>query len=118
MRARDVPPRADANARVDAQRRYGAIRTLLISFGVAAFGYLLARTQPVATDSASALTLVAVGIAVQLALLAGGFLIRRHAPDKVSSAQAMFVLELLGDGITVLLFALATLRAVMPPSIV
>jgi hypothetical protein len=100
----------------DQLRRFGAIRTALIGYGVVAFGYLFARPDAGPDDGTSGLAFIAVGIGLQLALLAAGVFVRRHAPDGAAAARAMFVLELVADGVTVLLFALATLRAVMPPA--
>jgi hypothetical protein len=95
-------------------RRFGVVRTALIGYGIVAFGYLFARPGPGPDDGTSSLTFVAAGIGLQLALLAAGVVVRRHAPDGATATRVMFVLELVADGITVLLFALATLRAVMP----
>jgi hypothetical protein len=95
----------------DQLRRFGAVRTALIGYGVVAFGYLFARPD----DGTSGIPLIAVGIGLQLALLAAGVVARRYAGTG-AAAQVMFVLELVADGVTVLLFALATLRAVMPPA--
>lgn len=75
--------------------RYGVLRSVLITIGVTAFAFLLLRKQPVGY--------VAAGIALQL-LLTGLHLLVKH---KV----ARMLVEVLGDGITVLLFALAVLGA-------
>lgn len=101
-------------SRDDHLRRFGAVRTALIGYGVVAFGYLFARPGAGPDDGTSGLTFVAVGIGLQLALLAAGVVVRRHVGTGPAAAQVMFVLELVADGVTVLLFALATLRAAMP----
>lgn len=100
-------------SRDDHLRRFGAARTALIGYGVAAFGYLFARSGA-SPDATSGILFIAVGIGLQIALLAAGVFVRRHAPDGAAAARVMVVLELVADGVTVLLFALPTLRAVMP----
>jgi hypothetical protein len=103
-----------SGSRYEQLRRFGAVRTALIGYGVVAFGYLYARAGVGPDDATSGLVFVAAGIGLQFALLAAGVLVRRHAPNGAAAAQLMFVLELVADGVTVLLFALATLRVVIP----
>jgi len=92
---------------LEQQRVYGAVRTALIGYGAAAYAYFFFRAEP-----GSAHGLVLSGIALQLLLVLARALIKRYAPDRASATQGMLVLELAGDGVTVLLFALATLGAI------
>lgn len=102
---------------LEQQRRYGVVRTTLITYGVAAFTYLFTRHDsgaPAALgDSVSAQVLVLCGLGLQVLLLALRMLIKRYAPDRDSAVQGFMVLELIGDGVTVLLFALGTFGAIM-----
>lgn len=98
------------------ERSYGALRTLLISYGVAAFAFLSSRAAdaPTALGTAtSAQDLVVIGLAAQLLLVAARWLLRRRLSDRTAIAQATMALEIVGDGVTVLLFALATLGPII-----
>lgn len=88
-----------------------AIRSILIAYGTAAFGYWLSRDQETGElgGIASPGTLFFVGVAIQVALIAFHALIKRYATDPDVAAQARDLIELMGDAATVLLFALATL---------
>jgi hypothetical protein len=61
----------------------------------------------------SAQVLVLGGLGLQVLLFAVRVLIKRYAPDRSSAVQGFMVLELIGDGVTVLLFALGTFGAIM-----
>jgi len=103
---------------LEQQRLYGVVRTTLITYGVAAFTYLFSQSHsgdsPQAFGGiASAQSVVLGGLGLQLLLLAARALIKRYAPDRDSAVQGFIVLELIGDGVTVLLFALGTLGAIM-----
>ena len=96
---------------LEQQWLYGAIRTILITYGVAAFTFLSQRTTPgIATP---ALRFVILGLAAQLLLFAVRLLIKRFMSDRTSAIQSLIIVELIGDGVTVLLFALGTLGAIM-----
>ena len=100
------------------RRSYGLLRTLLISYGVAASSYLFAQSVPagVLPDNGGLFTprnLVVLGLILQGLMLAASLLIRRQSPDPEIAAQALFILELAGDGVTVLLFATGTFAAIM-----
>ncbi len=103
---------------LEQHRLYGAVRTTLIGYGVAAFSYLFAR--PDFGDEAkafgvggSASSFVLSGLGLQALLIAATLVIKRIVTDKAIAAQALAILELIGDGVTVLLFALATLGAII-----
>ncbi|MEZ5541887.1 MAG: hypothetical protein R3F42_07575 [Pseudomonadota bacterium] len=100
------------------QRTVGAVRTVLITYGVTAFGYLFTRAMPTAAAPAlggliSARGLVLLGLGLQLALLIAGVLLRRRLSDRTTAAQRLGILELAGDGLTVLVFALGTYGAIL-----
>ena len=105
----------------DQQRTYGVIRSALIGYGVAAFTYLFSRSSAFESSnpglaSGSAQTLVLVGLALQVLLIFARLITRRRAADSGTAAQGLMILELVADGITVLLFAMATLRTIMHAS--
>lgn len=96
---------------------YGAVRTVLIGYGVAAFSYLLMRTAPEAsTESAGgntwSLALVLGGMGLQLLRMAGRALGGRLVADRSAANKSLAISELVGDGITVLFFGLATFGAI------
>lgn len=103
---------------LEQQRLVGVVRTTLITYGVAAFTYLFARHVPSSAEGvggmASPQALVLGGLALQLALVVVRLLIKRYSPDQTAVVQGYIILELIGDGVTVLLFALSTLGAIMP----
>lgn len=101
----------------DPARRYGAARTALITYGIAAYTYLLARPGPTGAAKAfgvgaSASTFVLSGIALQILVIVARLLIKRVTRDQEITAQALGILELIADGVTVLLFAMATFGAI------
>jgi len=112
------PIHSDSHRASAEQRRYGVIRTTLITFGVAAFGFLQSREELIPKPEAfgtggSAIAYILVGLAVQVLLLGIHELIKRHALDAERAAPARLLIELIGDGISVLLFALATFGAIL-----
>ena len=103
------------------QRSYGVIRSALIGYGVAALTLLFSRSSGLGSAtggeaSGSAQTLVLGGLALQVLLIAARALIKHKAPESETAAQGLMVLELVADGVTVFLFAWATLGAVMQAS--
>jgi len=110
-RSRRSPP--------DRQRAYGAVRTALVTYGVAAFSYLFSQFTPddmplALGGTISARSLVLLGLVLQLLLLlAARALIKRHAPGHAAAVQGFLILELVGDGLTVLFFALGTFGAIL-----
>ena len=100
-------------------RSYSAVRGLIIGYGVLGLGFLQSRLAPAEAPQAlggfaSSQSLLLAGLAVQLLLMAARALIKRHVTDDTSLAHAMEIVELAGDGITVLLFALGTFGAILP----
>src|SRR5262245_36601907 len=98
-------------------RRYGAVRTALISYGIAAYTYLIARPGPADAAKAfgvgaSAAAFVLSGLGLQIVMIAARLLIKRTMRDQDNAAQALGIVELIADGVTVLLFAMATLGAI------
>jgi hypothetical protein len=103
---------------VEQQRLYGAVRTILISYGLAAFVFL--SSLPGSGDeprlpgiAAPAQGLVVLGLGAQMLLIVVRLLIKRLISDRTSVIQAFIIIELIGDGVTVMLFALGTLGAIM-----
>jgi hypothetical protein len=81
---------------------FGALRSALIGYGVLAFTFFPPTR-----------TLMLWGVGVQIALMIARKLVERQVRDPAVAAQALTVLELLGDGATVALFALATLGGIL-----
>jgi hypothetical protein len=94
----------------------GAIRTALIGYGIAAYTYLVAGPGSGRAEafggSALATSFLLSGIGLQILLILARFALNRFLPDRGLANQAMLVLELIADGITVFLFALATLGGI------
>ena len=86
----------------DGPRRYGVIRSALIGYGVLAFTFFPPTR-----------TLMLWGVGVQIVVIVIRRLIERQVRDPVVANQALTVLELLADGVTVALFAIATLGGIM-----
>jgi hypothetical protein len=96
------------------ERVYGAVRTALIGYGTAAFAFLEPVSLSGAAPQAPGLlgnprAVVLLGVGLQLLLMIARTLIKRHAPDWAESGRSMLILETVADGVTVLLFAAATL---------
>lgn len=112
VRATDAETRT-VNAR--ALRLSSWVRGILIAYGVAAFSLFFSRT--IGFDAGS--STIAIGLAVQIGLLVARYIVKRYQRERGSSeevvAQAMYLLELLADAVTVLLFALGTYRAILAP---
>ena len=109
---------ASARAPFDQQRTYGVIRSALIGYGVAAWTLLFSRSSVFGSAtggeaSGAAQTLVLGGLALQVLLIAARALIKHKASESEVAAQGLMILELVADGVTVLLFAMATLGAVI-----
>ena len=77
-------PTSTRRSPLEQQRLYGAVRTVLITYGVAAYAYLLSRVDlggapRVLGGVAPAQSLVLVGLGLQLLLLGARALIKRYA---------------------------------------
>lgn len=83
-------------------RSFGALRSTLIGFGVLAFTFF-PPSRP----------LMLWGVGAQIAVILARKLIERQVRDPAIAGQASMLVELLGDGITVALFAIATLGGIM-----
>jgi hypothetical protein len=100
------------------QRTCGVLRTVLITCGVAVGAYLFTQSVPAGAMPAaggllSPRSLVVLGLVFQALLIGARVLIRRHVPDAGMAVQGMFVMEPVGDGVTVLLFAPGTFGAIL-----
>jgi hypothetical protein len=98
-------------------RRYGAARTALITYGIAAYTYLIAKPGPADAAKAfgvgaSASSFLLSGLGLQITVIAARLVIKRTIADQEMAAQALGILELIADGVTVLLFAMATFGAI------
>ena len=81
---------------------YGALRSALIGYGVLAFTFFPPTR-----------TLMLWGVGVQIALMIARKLVERQVRDPAIAGQVLTLLELLGDGATVALFAIATLGGIL-----
>ena len=103
------------------ERTFGVIRSALIGYGVAAFTYLFSRESAFEAVNAgqaagSGQSLVLAGLALQVLLMGARALVKRRSPDSETATQGLMILELVADGITVLLFAMATLGTIISAS--
>jgi hypothetical protein len=83
-------------------KSFGALRSTLIGYGVLAFTFFPPSR-----------TLMLWGVGAQIAVILARKLIERQVRDPTIAAQASMMVELLGDGATVLLFAIATLGGIL-----
>jgi len=83
-------------------RSHGALRSTLIGYGVLAFTFFPPTR-----------TLMLCGVGAQLAVIVARKLIEMRVRDPAVAAQALMLIELLGDGVTVALFAIATLGGIL-----
>jgi hypothetical protein len=83
-------------------RRVGIVRSTLIGYGVLAFTFFPPTRA-----------MMLWGVGVQILTIVVRWLIERQVRDPVMAGQALMVVELLADGVTVALFAIATLGGIM-----
>lgn len=83
-------------------RSFGALRSTLIGYGVLAFTFFPPSRR-----------VLLWGIGTQIAVILARQLIERRVRDPAIAGQALMLVELLGDGATVALFAIATLGGIM-----
>ena len=86
---------------------YGAFRTALIGYGVALFGFLFTRSGLHEAPESLAEELLLGGLALQVAVLAVRWMLKGEGRE-----QILGIVELIADGVTVLLFALATFQGI------
>ena len=91
---------------------------MLIGYGVTAYSYLFARAgfigEPKALGVGGSVSAVMLcGLGLQVLLILARMAIKRAVTDRDVADQALLIVELIGDGMTVLLFALATLGAIV-----
>src|ERR1041385_9097688 len=75
-------------------RRYGATRTALITYGIAAYTYLVAQPGPANTAKAfgvgaSSSAFLLSGLGLQIAMIIARVIIKRSIADQELSAQAL-----------------------------
>jgi hypothetical protein len=83
----------------------GPARSALIAYGIAAFAFIVPQS------STGSRTMLIVGLVVQVVVLVARALATRHGGE--ISATAIAVVELIADGVTVFLFALATYMGIL-----
>jgi hypothetical protein len=83
-------------------RRFAGLRSALIAYGVLAFTFFPPTRA-----------LMLWGVGVQIAVIVVRQLIERQVRDPAMAGTALMVLELVADGVTVALFAIATLGGIM-----
>jgi hypothetical protein len=83
-------------------RSVGALRSTLIGIGVLAFAFFPPTR-----------TLMLWGVCVQIAVMLGRMVIEHRVKDPAIARQTLTIVELFGDGVTVALFAIATLGGIM-----
>lgn len=99
------------------QRSYGGFRTVLITYGIIAYTYLVSRfdsgeaPRALGVD-ASAQSLLLIGLILQLLLLGIRLLIERYVLERDTALQMLGMIDLVADAVTVLLFALGTFGAI------
>jgi hypothetical protein len=100
------------------QRLLGALRTGLIGYGIAGYYYFV--MGPGSQGKAETLggggspsSFLLGGVGLQILLIVIHALIKRTVPDEGLAAQARWTAELVADGVTVLLFALATFGGIL-----
>jgi hypothetical protein len=97
----------------------GRVRGILIAYGVAAFTWFFSQRIPQPTPDASpgALSPIAIGLLVQILLFVARIAVKRYERENAMDGElyprAMYIIELLADGVTVLLFAVGTFRAIL-----
>ena len=110
-----------SRSRYERLRLGGTVRSAIIAYGIGAVTYFFPQPMTLAESTtpapaALALKMLLVGIGLQLLVLVVRWLVagrNRAAGSEGSIAPvAVYVLELLVDGVTVLLFALATFRGI------
>jgi hypothetical protein len=114
-----MPDRAPS--RYERLRLHGAVRGAIIAYGIGAYTFFFSQPttpaeQPAASPVAGVTQMLLVGVGLQLLVL----VVRKLAPgsgraldrERNPSPLGVFLFELLVDGVTVLLFALATFRGI------
>lgn len=100
-------------------RLSGTIRSAIIAYGIGAFALLVTRSGdgPTAGVPRQVLYMVLTGLGLQALLLVVRTLAARYERSAGLEGQlsplAVYLFELIADGVTVLLFALATYRGVL-----
>lgn len=97
-----------------------AVRSVIITYGIAAYSLLLSWSGASAQPRESALSALArlfvIGLGLQGLLLLVSWLVKRYERSRGLEGQlmplALYIFELAVDGVTVLLFALATFRGI------
>jgi hypothetical protein len=109
-----------APAAADGLRTQDVVRGLVIALVSLVAGYWIlvpAEDAALGRFEGKRLAYIGIAVALQLAVLAGNWLVRRyeraHGMEGQIAPDARHVLQLLADGVTVLLFALAVFGGVI-----
>jgi hypothetical protein len=97
--------------KVRALRASTTARSLIIGYGIAAFSFLMLRSD-VSGFTAPGVSMFVAGVVIQIAVWIANALVKRHIPDVESAARWQDIIALLADGLTVVCFAIGTFRAV------
>lgn len=90
------------------------LRAALVGYGIVAYTYFQVGSWSGTASQAlgnwgSARGFALLGLVLQVLLVLARALVRRYVLDDVLAAQVMMILEIIADGVTVMLFAMATL---------
>lgn len=99
---------------------HSVFRGALIGYGVAFFTWYFSRTLPQDASlerwAPGGAYMIAIGLVLQLLMLAAKWLVqryeRKHRMHGMLTPEVVAIMRLLIDGVTVLLFAVATFRSV------
>ena len=94
-----------AESEVRQLRLSGSVRSALIAYGIAAFAFIVPQS------SSGSRTMLIAGIAVQAIVLLVRLSAKRLGGENAATVIAL--VELIADGVTVLLFALATYMGIL-----
>jgi len=121
----DNEPDARAS-RANALTTAATLRGLLVAYGIGAYSLMRLHLSPVAPVELVLFfhdlqTLILVGLGIQairwVALRTVAAYEKEHGLEGVLSPNVMSIVDLVIDGVTVLLFALATFRSIMNAAI-
>jgi hypothetical protein len=99
----------DRNIR--ALRASTTARSLIIGYGIAAFSFLMLRSD-VSGVISPGIGMFVAGIVIQIAVWIANVLVKRRIPDVELAAQWQDIIAMVADGSTVILFAIGTFREI------
>jgi hypothetical protein len=99
------------DSKLRAFRGSTAARSFIITYGIAAFSFFMLRSSASGVPAPGAGMFVA-GLAIQLAVWIATAQIKRRIGEAEVAMRIHHVIALIADGLTVLLFAIGTFRAI------